>query len=175
MIPDDLIPSTTYDPGGLAGASPGGAILIRSGQGHLAKHFAAEELACGCDRDECRAVVVHWRLIRLLSRMREQIGQPLYVTSGYRCPKYNRDVGGARESLHLAGMAADVQASIEPRHLAAVALACGAGGIGVYPRHVHVDVGEAGRRWEDSYEEEYEESAYPADGSDGTSSAAAEA
>jgi hypothetical protein len=153
MIPDELTPSTTYDPGGLAGASPGGSILIRSGQGHLAKHFAAEELACGCDRDTCKAVVVHWRLIRLLSRMRGQIARPLYVTSGYRCPKHNRDIGGAPESLHLAGMAADVQASIEVQHLAAVAKACGAGGIGVYPRHVHVDVGDGGRRWEGSYDD----------------------
>jgi hypothetical protein len=160
MIPDELTPSTPHDPGGLAGASPGGSILIRTGQGRLAENFAAEELACGCDRGSCKAVVVHWCLIRLLSRIRKQIGQPLYVTSGYRCPRHNRDVGGAPESLHLAGMAADVQASIEPRHLAAIAKACGAGGIGVYPRHVHVDVGEPGRRWEG----DYEDNAHPATG-----------
>lgn len=157
MLPELMTdrPASRYDAGSLAGMSPGGAIVVRSGSGRLAKHFCAEELECGCDREECKSVVVHWALIRLLERMRRQIEQPLYVTSGYRCPRQNQEVGGAPSSLHLAGMAADVQASTSIEHLASVAEAVGAGGIGVYPRHVHVDVGERGRRWEDDYEDEH--------------------
>jgi uncharacterized protein YcbK (DUF882 family) len=143
--------------------SPAGAIVCRSGSGRLAQHFRAEELECGCDRDECKSVVVHWALIRLLERMRKQIAQPLYVSSGYRCPQHNQAVGGAPSSLHLAGMAADVQASTSIEHLASVAEAVGAGGIGLYPRHLHVDVGEPGRSWEGDYEDEKTHAAAPED------------
>jgi len=155
MLPEPMTdrPASRYDSGSLAGMSPGGSIVVRSGSGRLAEHFRAEELACGCDREECRTVVVHWALIRLLERMRRQIEQPLYVSSGYRCPRHNKDVGGAPESLHLAGMAADVQASTSIEHLAKVAEAVGAGGIGLYPRHLHVDVGEPDRRWEGEYDD----------------------
>jgi len=157
MLPELMAdrPASRYDPKSLAGMSPAGAIMIRAGDGRLARHFRAKEFACGCDRDECRTVVVHWALIRLLERMRRQLDQPLYVSSGYRCAKQNREVGGAPSSLHLAGMAADVQAAAaKPPHLKSVAEAVGAGGIGVYPRHCHVDVGEPDRRWEGSYEDD---------------------
>jgi uncharacterized protein YcbK (DUF882 family) len=51
-------------------------------------------------------------------------------------------------------MAADVQAAAAtPEHLASVAKGCGAGGIGVYPRHTHVDVGEPDRRWQGNYDD----------------------
>lgn len=156
MLPEPMAdrPASRYDSNSLAGMSPGGSILIPSGQGRLAKHFRAEELACPCDRDSCKCVVVHWALIELLSRMRQQLKQPLYITSGYRCPRHNQTVGGAPESLHLGGMAADVQtAAAMPQHLAPVAEAVGAGGIGVYPRHCHVDVGEPDRRWEGDYDD----------------------
>lgn len=149
-------PASRYAAGSLAGKSPGGSIVVRSGEGRLAEHFRAEELACPCDRDSCKCVVVHWALIELLSRMRQQLKQPIYVTSGYRCPRQNQEVGGAPESLHLAGMAADVQAAAAtPEHLASVAEAVGAGGIGVYPRHCHVDVGEPDRRWEADYDDRH--------------------
>jgi hypothetical protein len=156
MLPELMTdrPASRYDAGSLAGMSPAGSIVIRSGEGRLAEHFKAEELACPCDRDGCRTVVVHWALIELLSRMRQQLKQPIYVTSGYRCPRQNQEIGGAPESLHLAGMAADVQAAAAtPEHLKSVAEAVGAGGIGVYPRHCHVDVGEPGRRWEGEYDD----------------------
>jgi zinc D-Ala-D-Ala carboxypeptidase len=44
---------------------------------------------------------------KILEPIRAQFG-PLFVTSGYRCPELNAVVGGARDSAHLAGCAADV-------------------------------------------------------------------
>lgn len=44
----------------------------------------------------------------LLDPVRELRGGPLTVTSGYRCPALNRAVGGARNSHHMHGMAADI-------------------------------------------------------------------
>lgn len=44
----------------------------------------------------------------LLDPLRQAWGRPLSVTSGYRCPALNAAVGGAKNSHHLRGMAADI-------------------------------------------------------------------
>ena len=44
----------------------------------------------------------------LLDPLREAWGGPLTVTSGYRCPEFNRAVGGSETSAHTAGWAADL-------------------------------------------------------------------
>ncbi|MCQ2295558.1 MAG: D-Ala-D-Ala carboxypeptidase family metallohydrolase [Bacteroidales bacterium] len=44
----------------------------------------------------------------LLDPARELWGKPLVVTSGYRCTKLNTLVGGAGNSQHLTGCAADI-------------------------------------------------------------------
>ena len=46
----------------------------------------------------------------LLDPLREKWGKPIIVTSGYRCQKLNRAVGGASKSQHLYGEAADIKA-----------------------------------------------------------------
>ena len=45
----------------------------------------------------------------VLDPLREAYGKPIRVTSGYRCTELNRAVGGAGNSQHLYGMAADIQ------------------------------------------------------------------
>ena len=44
----------------------------------------------------------------VLDPLREAWGKPIVVTSGYRCPELNKAVGGARNSHHMQGMAADI-------------------------------------------------------------------
>lgn len=46
----------------------------------------------------------------VLDPVRKQLGTPITVTSGYRCPALNRRVGGVSNSQHLYGLAADVKA-----------------------------------------------------------------
>lgn len=46
----------------------------------------------------------------LLDPLREMWGSPLRVTSGYRCPELNMLVGGAADSMHMSGKAADITA-----------------------------------------------------------------
>ncbi len=46
----------------------------------------------------------------VLDPLREAVGRPIKVTSGYRGPALNRRVGGATKSQHLNGQAADIQA-----------------------------------------------------------------
>ena len=45
----------------------------------------------------------------VLDPLREAWGKPIIVTSGYRCPKLNRAVGGATNSQHTKGEAADIR------------------------------------------------------------------
>jgi len=65
------------------------------------------------------------------------------VTSGYRTSDENEQVGGVPGSYHLEGMAVDIapRGGITVQQLAQIALDLGAGGVGVYSNHVHVDVG----------------------------------
>ena len=45
---------------------------------------------------------------RVLDKLRDGWGRPIIVTSGYRCKELNAAVGGARNSQHLKGQAADI-------------------------------------------------------------------
>lgn len=45
----------------------------------------------------------------VLDPLREAYGKPIIVTSGYRCPKLNKAVGGAAKSQHMKGQAADIR------------------------------------------------------------------
>ena len=44
----------------------------------------------------------------VLQPIRDKWGQPIIVTSGYRSPKLNAAVGGAKSSQHMLGQAADI-------------------------------------------------------------------
>ena len=56
---------------------------------------------------------------KVLDPLRERWGVPIYVNSGYRCPELNKKVGGAPNSYHLRGMAADITSRC-PFHNAAL-------------------------------------------------------
>jgi hypothetical protein len=43
----------------------------------------------------------------LLEPIREMIGAPMHINSGYRCPQLNAAVGGVSNSAHMTGRAAD--------------------------------------------------------------------
>ena len=45
----------------------------------------------------------------VLDPLREAYGKPIIVTSGYRCEKLNKAVGGAASSQHVKGEAADIR------------------------------------------------------------------
>jgi zinc D-Ala-D-Ala carboxypeptidase len=45
----------------------------------------------------------------ILDPLREAWGNPIIVDSGYRCPELNKRVGGAKNSQHMYGQAADIR------------------------------------------------------------------
>jgi len=110
----------------------------------LSKNFNELEFACR----HCRQVHVEPELVTKLQALRDALGRPITVTSGYRCPVHNRNVGGATQSRHMQGQAADlVVAGVSPAAVAQAADRVGLGGIGVYKSgFTHVDIGPK-RRW----------------------------
>lgn len=46
---------------------------------------------------------------KVLEPLRKAYGKPIIVTSGYRCPKLNKAVGGSATSQHVLGQAADIR------------------------------------------------------------------
>jgi len=68
----------------------------------LSRNFRESEFACSC----CGKVNISRKLVRCLQQLRDVVG-PITITCGYRCPRHNREVGGVKGSLHIAGMAAD--------------------------------------------------------------------
>ena len=46
---------------------------------------------------------------KVLDPLREAYGAPIIVTSGYRCERLNKSIGGASSSQHVLGQAADIR------------------------------------------------------------------
>jgi hypothetical protein len=80
-------------------------------------------------------------------------GKAIRITrngGGWRSRALNAQLGGAPQSYHLLGLAADINvAGLTPKQVAAK-LKDFDGGMGVYPAHVHVDLGPK-RRWVGHY------------------------
>ncbi len=58
------------------------------------------------DRDTVRCLEL--LVNNILDPLRARYGRPIYVTSGYRCRRLNDAVGGAYNSQHILGQAADI-------------------------------------------------------------------
>lgn len=61
--------------------------------------------------DNTPTAEVQKRIVKLVTEVLQPIrdawGQPIIVSSGYRCPKLNEKVGGAKNSQHAYGTAVD--------------------------------------------------------------------
>ena len=98
----------------------------------LSTHFVSTEFDChgsGC----CSQTLINEKLIEYLEKIREHFGKPITITSAYRCPTHNRNVGGATGSRHSKGDAADIVVSgVTPREVAKYAESIGELGSGLY-------------------------------------------
>jgi len=103
----------------------------------LSKNFDDSEFFCPC----CGRVIISPSLILKLQVLRDTINKPVHITSGYRCTTYNNKIGGAANSPHLTGMAADIRVEgISILELAEICVEIGFKRVGIYPNHVHVDM-----------------------------------
>jgi len=93
-------------------------------------------------------------LAKNLEVLRKHLGQPIRVTSGFRSKEHNAKIGGALNSFHVLGMAADIQvAKIKPEQVAkAIELLIAEGkmkegGLGIYKTWCHYDHRGTKARW----------------------------
>jgi len=118
--------------------------------GDLSEHFNSWEFACHCG---CGESDVSQKLIDSLEELRLKAGQPIMILSGRRCKRHNEAVGGAENSQHKLGKAADIRIRTmtpkETMDLAKMVDSFRRGGIGFYPKNgfVHVDVRGFPARW----------------------------
>lgn len=105
----------------------------------LSRNFTVKEFACQDGTDQ---VLIDLDLVAILQAMRDQLGAPITITSGYRTVSHNAAVGGAPNSFHTKGQAADIVVSSKTTaETAACAEAVGALGVLRYitDGFVHVD------------------------------------
>ena len=83
----------------------------------MSENFTLEELVASTaaynlkiDNTPPAEAVVNLTLLadKTLQPVRDLWGAPVFVSSGYRCPQLNRIVGGAVNSQHMTGEAADI-------------------------------------------------------------------
>lgn len=118
--------------------------------GDLSPHFSSREFRCrdGSEHE------IDCPLIAMLEAIRCHFGAPVNITSGYRSPSYNAAVGGAPNSYHLRGEAADFQ--VPSKSIIEVHRWCDDTfpicGLGLYARNggwgwIHIDSREGRARW----------------------------
>jgi hypothetical protein len=119
--------------------------------GDLSRNFSRDEFCCrgpvnqNFGGDCCGgAAPVSLELVKKLQKIRDGFGGAVHITSGFRCVKYNSFVGGAADSQHLYGLAADISPlSGDFKGLVqAVMDNIVSGGCGLYPEKnfIHVDI-----------------------------------
>jgi len=121
----------------------------------LTKNFNLSEFRCrdGSDvPDEFMDNVQ--RLAENLQVLRDHIGKPIRVISGYRSPSYNRKIGGAKRSQHMVAKAADIKISgMHPDEVRQNILSLikddkmATGGVGRYRTFTHYDHRGRNARW----------------------------
>ena len=113
----------------------------------LSKHFSRAEFACHhCG--ELPEQGISQALLDGLEKLRTAIGnEPIYISSGYRCAKWNRANNGVPNSDHMKGKAADIYVTgMSAYKLADLCLQI-FDGVGVYEEDnfVHVDMRSNGK------------------------------
>lgn len=69
-------------------------------------HFTEDEFRCQCG---CGRADMDEEFVRKLDTIRENLGFPLHINSGFRCPDHNDAVSNSgRDGPHTTGKAADV-------------------------------------------------------------------
>lgn len=120
----------------------------------LSPNFNLSEFDCRCTRPECDYTLVDLSILPLLEKLREKVGHPLIITSGYRCEKHQKILQesgiktAAGRSQHCEGRAVDCRVRhFSSEQLEAMARAVGFMSIGVAPTFVHLDLRTGWRRW----------------------------
>jgi len=121
----------------------------------LTENFSLSEFKCRDGSNVPDELMENVELLcENLQVLRDHLGKPIRVISGYRSPKYNRKIGGARRSQHMLAKAADIKISgMTPAEVKAEIVALikagkmKSGGVGLYRTFTHYDVRGRNARW----------------------------
>lgn len=121
----------------------------------LSTNFDLKEFASADGREPSSEVLKNLtELSKNLEVLRKHLGNPIRITSGYRSKEHNQKIGGALNSMHITGMAADIQvAEVKPIEVAkAIELLIKEGkmkegGLGIYRTWIHYDIRGTKARW----------------------------
>jgi uncharacterized protein YcbK (DUF882 family) len=102
--------------------------------------FTPDEFLCPCcgrGKHEMNP-----RFLGLLDLARRDVGIPFHVTSGYRCPEHNAEIGGVASSAHVRGYAADIACGGSRSRAGMIMefLVRGVSRIGIGKDFIHVDI-----------------------------------
>lgn len=100
------------------------------------EHFNSADFAC----KHCGKNLMDSTFLRKLDAALSFRASPIRITSGYRCPEHNKEVGSTAPE-HPAGVAADIWCWSGPERLALVMALLGGGfkRLGIGRDFVHVD------------------------------------
>lgn len=107
------------------------------------KNFTPLEIASKGDQ----SLLINTTAMDMLQALRDRMGVPLIINSGYRDPEHNKAIGGKPNSYHLKGKAFDISfKGLDKDLLYKNAKLVGFTGFGHYPDFLHVDCGKK-REW----------------------------
>jgi len=121
----------------------------------LTENFSLHEFRCRDGSDVPEEYMDNvLELAQNLQVLRDYVGKPIRVISGYRSPKYNHKIGGAKRSQHMVAKAGDIKISgLTPAEIKAIIVKLigegkmKSGGVGLYRTFVHYDVRGRNARW----------------------------
>jgi len=120
---------------------------------YIAEYITREEFECPCcgkfppDFNEDNPMELYQKLFDSFAIIRKKYGSPIHISSGYRCPTHNKAIGGNQISVHMFGLALDLDlpnveethkvAGIIEKHLPHLRM-------GIYTQgasFIHIDIG----------------------------------
>ena len=121
----------------------------------LEENFSLSEFRCKDGTEVPEDLMDNVRVLaKNLQVLRDHVGKPIIIISGYRTPKYNRRIGGARKSQHMLAKAADIKIrGMSPKEVKATIVKLikegkmQPGGIGLYTTFTHYDIRGWNARW----------------------------
>ncbi len=122
----------------------------------LTNNFSKSEFDCSCGCDMPLGVLHNvQKLANQLQALRNVVGSPIKINSGYRCQNYNDNVvKGAKNSQHKLGKASDIvieemtpQETFELIDLLINEGELLQGGLSAYATFTHYDIRKTKARW----------------------------
>ena len=115
---------------------------------YISFNFKRSEFACKCG---CGFDTIDAETLQVLQSLRQHFNRPVTINSGCRCEEYNKKQGGAKNSQHLLGRAADFTVKgIQPKEVQSYLKIAYPGkyGVGSYGTFTHLDTRTNGpARW----------------------------